>query len=204
MVKQKKSQEKSSADGDMKPAKSVKKEDSVAAKPTEKFSTKKPKEKMEGSSTEGSQTIIEGNPLEGKKRKKRVETNIDNDKSAPGRNFGDDLAVYVAAWADKEQGSNNGWKFNKVLQSWALDHCLDDSKVNDELFPNLLEYLKSVRGIARDRLYEQASKIIAPPEEASGVDEETEVNRPSTKQTSAKTLFRACLVRQGLLETKKV
>ena len=42
-------------------------------------------------------------------------------KKAP-RDFNTDLREYLVEWKDRES-SHSSWKFNKNLQTWALDNC---------------------------------------------------------------------------------
>lgn len=101
---------------------------------------------------------------EAKKRKKRHKerkdkknnkiTNSDGLLVAPSstRDFTSDLIDYLDLWTTRSDGR---WKFNKVLQAWALEHCLDVSKIDDETFEQLYPYIMSVVGGARDRVKEK-------------------------------------------------
>jgi hypothetical protein len=41
---------------------------------------------------------------------------------------------------------NSGqWKFNKILQTWALDNCFDKKKIDVTLFKVLMPYLLSIK-----------------------------------------------------------
>jgi hypothetical protein len=41
------------------------------------------------------------------------------------------------------------WKFNKVLQAWALSNAFDENKIDADLFKQLCPYLESVQGESR-------------------------------------------------------
>jgi hypothetical protein len=60
-----------------------------------------------------------------------------------GRDFSGDLQEYLSGW---EQKATATWKFNKVLQAWALSHAFDSDKIDDDLFLQLCPYLESVQG----------------------------------------------------------
>jgi hypothetical protein len=52
------------------------------------------------------------------------------------------------------------WKFNKILQTWALDNCFDKKKIDVSLFKALMPYLLSIKGKAVERLLLEAEEII--------------------------------------------
>jgi hypothetical protein len=85
------------------------------------------------------------------------------------RDFSGDLKLYLDQWQahqhaiernNKSALQYSPWKFNKVLQAWSLDHCLQKQKISLELFKQLLLYIASVRGGARERLREQMITFI--------------------------------------------
>ena len=78
--------------------------------------------------------------------------------SRSDRNYVQELLEYVEAWERRDQGS--GWKFNKVLQNWAIDNVFDRKIVKKDALKPLLRYLKTVQGSARQRIVERAKDII--------------------------------------------
>jgi hypothetical protein len=67
--------------------------------------------------------------------------------------FGNELRDYLDKWSARQHGGDNeGWKFNKVVQTWALDHCFDKKKIDSKLFKSLLPYVLTVKGAALNRL----------------------------------------------------
>lgn len=94
---------------------------------------------------------------------KRTKSNEKKAKTAPpppiaaSRNFSTDLLMYLSTWASR---SIIPWKFNKVLQNWALEHYSDSSKIDGAIFELLIPYLESVQGVARDRLIQTAQATI--------------------------------------------
>jgi len=67
-----------------------------------------------------------------------------------GRDFSGDLKEYLEGWENKTTVT---WKFNKVLQAWALSNTFDNSKIDAELFKQLCPYLVSVQGNSRLHIY---------------------------------------------------
>ena len=85
------------------------------------------------------------------------------------RNYSDELGNYLHAWTKREEGS--GWKFNKVLQNWAIDNVFEGNKiVPKEVFLQLLPYFASIQGAARNRLTEICNAAIS--KEGSGTNED--------------------------------
>ena len=88
-------------------------------------------------------------------RKRRAREKKKSTEAEP-RNFSIDLSNYLRCW---EMGV--GWKFNKVLQSWAIDSCLREEKIDSELFNLLIPYVESVQGSQRERLFEKCQSTVA-------------------------------------------
>lgn len=76
----------------------------------------------------------------------------------PRRDFSTDLLSYLSSWNYRE--TSGQWKFNKILQTWALDNCFEKQKVDAVLFKALIPYLLSIKGSAVDRLLARAEEII--------------------------------------------
>eukprot|EP00160_Parvularia_atlantis_P002843 Unigene12367_Nuclearia_a/m.37585 Unigene12367_Nuclearia_a/g.37585 ORF Unigene12367_Nuclearia_a/g.37585 Unigene12367_Nuclearia_a/m.37585 type:complete len:154 (+) Unigene12367_Nuclearia_a:85-546(+) len=60
--------------------------------------------------------------------------------------------AYLRTW----KTARDTWKFNKKDQTWLLKHALDQSKVPDDDFDTLLEYVDSLRGSSRNITLDQA------------------------------------------------
>ena len=114
------------------------------------------------------------------------------------RDFENDLVAYVTMWKDYK----SSWKFNKILQTYALQHCLDKIKIGKNTFRVLLPYLASIQGGARDRLQSQMNKIIEDTEmgveDADGTDRETQGTDSIARKESI--LKRAIQIRKILQE----
>lgn len=74
------------------------------------------------------------------------------------RTFAGDLKIYLELWKEKERGS--GWKFNKILQAWAVQNMLDEDKIDSALFKLLIPYVLTIKGGALTRLTESLLTII--------------------------------------------
>lgn len=83
------------------------------------------------------------------------------DALAKHRDFTTDLDNYIDDWISSvnNQSGSSTWKFNKVLQEWALKNWQSKSSVPTTLFKKLLPYFDSIRGSARDRLLEIAERL---------------------------------------------
>ena len=99
------------------------------------------------------------------------ETFDDNDESVPAalndqkksgstnRNkYASKLMGYISSWNYREVAG--GWKFNKVLQTWALDNIFDIEKIDIALFDALVPYVVTIKGASVDRLLASAEEII--------------------------------------------
>ena len=100
-----------------------------------------------------------------KRKSKHLNKNIGSEQSngqpvisAPKRDFQQDLTAYLDAWTNRNDGSE--WKFNKVLQSWAVQHALDESVVDKGLFKRLIPYLASMAGQQRQRFLDSIDSAI--------------------------------------------
>ena len=107
-----------------------------------------------------------------KKRKKQKEEaeNISGGNATASkrkkRDFSNDLHEYLEEWTEREGGT---WKFNKNLQTYALDNCLDIKRIDSPLFNKLVPYINSVVGISRNRLLDHCQGKV---EEYEGKDDE--------------------------------
>lgn len=93
----------------------------------------------------------------------------------PRRDFSTDLLSYISSWNYRE--TSGQWKFNKILQTWALDNCFEKQRVDAVLFKALIPYLLSIKGSAVDRLLARAEEIITKScedEDDEGDDDENE------------------------------
>ena len=92
-----------------------------------------------------------------KKKKKKTKAVEKVDKT---RDFSGDLEEYLQEWEDR---NNEGaqWKFNKILQAWALDNCFSKKNIGSLLFKKLIPYVLTVQGGAMDRLVSRAAAIMS-------------------------------------------
>ena len=119
------------------------------------------------------------------------EGDIDHEASAPKivkevavqprRDFSTDLMGYISSWNYRE--TSGLWKFNKILQTWALDNCYDKKRIDATLFKSLMPYLLSIKGNAVDRLLVRAEEIIT---QSCENDEENEDDDDDDKGADSK------------------
>lgn len=128
------------------------------------------------------------------KRQKKLEEGVVTPQKH--RDFATDLNEYLEQWEeDKNSNSNEKkWKFNKVLQEWALQHCLQKQLVSSELFKRLTPYIATVQGKAKERLVTVLEEVMnredeTVPETAEGDDGETLAILRSIEKKRAKRLL---------------
>jgi hypothetical protein len=119
-----------------------------------------------------------------KRKQQKSQENAVNEQQATQRHreFASDLESYLSLWEDSKVSDGSGWKFNKVLQEWALQHCLEKDMISPNLFKKLIPYAQTVHGKARDRLCERLNSELT--EESNGGDNstgETEIT-PETEE----------------------
>jgi len=70
------------------------------------------------------------------------------------RDYSNELRNYLAEWKNRDVYDNDmvTWKFNKLLQSWALENCFDKKRVDSITFKALLPYIMTIQGAALNRL----------------------------------------------------
>jgi hypothetical protein len=91
-------------------------------------------------------------PIEPKAKPKKAPV----EPKAKVRGFSADLAAYLTLWRTDKKS----WKFNKVLQAWALESCFSKDLIDKNLFHDLLPYIGTVMGSARERVIERAQALI--------------------------------------------
>ena len=142
---------------------------------TTKEKAKRPKKKKKTNKGGGSN----------KEEVKEAEENPNDNTPSRGakRDFSTDLLNYLMQWSHKD-AAEGAWKFNKILQNWALEQCFDEISINAELFTRLLPYLASIQGSALERLLKRAETIIenASNDESTGNDPNTAVSEAALKR----------------------
>lgn len=104
----------------------------------------------------GNKNPIDPSPTASKALKKKKKKKQQEASGNAGRDFSADLEAYCTQWSQARES----WRFNKVLQTWALEHCMDRARISKALFKNLLPYLASIQGGAKERLLAKVDKII--------------------------------------------
>ena len=93
-----------------------------------------------------------------KRIRKRLGIAADSVQTITKRDFSAALTEYLVLWKDRDNGS--GWKFNKVLQSWAVTHILSKKHVDKDLFKLACPYMAKMVGVQRERFLESVEKVI--------------------------------------------
>lgn len=126
------------------------------------------------------------------KRKSQGLPSMPDPPAAVGRDFTGDLMAYLNSWEKKDQAGSQ-WKFNKVLQAWALTNLTSTEKVPPKLFQKLLPYIRTVQGGARDRLKDHLKQVAAnngDDNEEEQEEEEEEEGSQTAQQREAQRLKR--------------
>ena len=110
-----------------------------------------------GKKSEKSEAVKATPAAGGKLVDKAAETEKEEKKNEKQRDWSGDLMQYVTQW----KGDKSSWKFNKLLQTWALQKWWDKDSVDKNLFHALLPYLGSVMGGAREGLLKKAEELLA-------------------------------------------
>jgi hemerythrin len=107
-----------------------------------------------------------------KRKQQKSQENAVNEQQATQRHreFASDLENYLSLWEDSKVNDGTGWKFNKVLQEWALQHCLEKDMISPNLFKKLIPYAQTVHGKARDRLCERLNSELTEESNGNGGD----------------------------------
>jgi hypothetical protein len=122
------------------------------------------KEKREDSKPDVQVGVATKSISKPKKRRKKQRKGKKKDKLlstssifSGSRDFVSDLRDYLDLW---ETRNDTNWKFNKVIQAWALENCFDASKIDDDLFQQLFPYILSVIGVAQNRLRDRCVTLL--------------------------------------------
>ncbi|XP_078712894.1 protein cholesin [Lampetra fluviatilis] len=107
---------------------------------------------------------------EKEKTKRVTATAVESGEEAVTPSAAELSLEYLTSWAtDKNQ-----WKFQKLRQTWLLQHMYDAEKVPDSYFKILLKYLAGLKGQAKDTTIEKAESIMRKSEKEDVEEEEAE------------------------------
>ncbi|XP_076025785.1 cholesin-like [Genypterus blacodes] len=109
--------------------------------------------------------------LKKEEKKKLKEEGKTAEKAEPSAPMAPQQALdYLTCWAE-----NRGeWKFQKLRQTWLLQHMFHSEKVPDDKFSVLLQYLEGLRGGARDTTVKKALVLV---EESGQAPEDRDVQQ---------------------------
>nr|XP_057917947.1 uncharacterized protein C7orf50 homolog isoform X2 [Doryrhamphus excisus] len=77
-------------------------------------------------------------------------------KPSPGPSAAKQALDYLTCWADNRAD----WRFQKIRQTWLLQHMFDSEQVPDDKFSVLLQYIEGLRGGARDTTVQKALDLV--------------------------------------------
>ena len=115
-----------------------------------------------------------------------------------------DLKEYLSNWENRKIIQ---WKFNKILQGWAISNLFNKEVIDSKVFKQLCLYLVTLQGNARVRLLEQINQIIKDAElqvedrkeeGEGGGEEDGEGNNGEDGKVSKKVLKRAIKLKKLL------
>ncbi|XP_061416186.1 uncharacterized protein C7orf50 homolog [Lethenteron reissneri] len=107
---------------------------------------------------------------EKEKTKRVTATAVESGEEAVTPSAAELSLEYLTSWAtDKNQ-----WKFQKLRQTWLLQHMYDAEKVPDSYFKILLKYLAGLKGQAKDTTIEKAESIMRKSEKEDVEEEEAD------------------------------
>jgi hypothetical protein len=132
------------------------------------------------------------------KRKKQEESGVTPIQKH--RDFSTDLTEYLQSWEESQAASSSSeksWKFNKVLQEWSLQHCLEKQMISSELFKKLTPYLLTVQGKAKERLTESLQKAAEESEVPANNNNENDENEALFKSIAKKRAIRLLVLLEG-------
>ncbi|XP_043957607.1 uncharacterized protein C7orf50 homolog [Gambusia affinis] len=90
-------------------------------------------------------------------KKKLKESGLTDPKTAEPRPSASKQALdYLTCWAE----SRSAWKFQKIRQTWLLQHMYDSEKVPDDTFVVLLQYLEGMFGRAKETTVQKALALV--------------------------------------------
>ncbi|KAI4807873.1 hypothetical protein KUCAC02_027648 [Chaenocephalus aceratus] len=107
---------------------------------------------------------------EEKKRIKAEGETVPKTEAAPGPTGPQQALVYLTCWSENRAE----WKFQKIRQTWLLQHMFNSEQVADEKFSVLLEYLEGLQGAAKDTTVKKALALV---EESGQAPEDKDVQQ---------------------------
>lgn len=116
------------------------------------------KRKLKDSDSKNRQEVKKKDKKNSKKNKRKKKKSPPPPPKESTRDFSGDLETYLSSWYSR--GEQGNWKFNKLIQNWALDNCFDVRKIDQDLFKQLLPYILTVQGGAIERTKSQIEEIL--------------------------------------------
>merc|ERR1719219_1132128 len=113
-----------------------------------------------------------------KRRKKKIAAGLPVEETIHESKGQSKALQYLQTWAaDREN-----WKFEKCRQIWLLHNAYEKTKVSDEIFPTLLDYIQSIKGGMRQVALDIASKKLKSSEDLDKDDKEDEASQAAVPE----------------------
>ncbi|XP_013782013.1 uncharacterized protein C7orf50 homolog [Limulus polyphemus] len=124
------------------------------------------KRKLETDFGEGEEVVFKRKATEADKERKREKSRLKRQKKKEqkakkhseetGAKAKENALLYLKLW----HTDRHNWSFKKIQQIWLLKNLYQTEQISDDEFEILLEYLVGLKGAARERLVEEAEKLI--------------------------------------------
>ncbi|KAF8980544.1 hypothetical protein BGZ46_004027 [Entomortierella lignicola] len=88
--------------------------------------------------------------------------------------------AYLVGW----KKSRATWKFQKMRQVWLLNNMYDDGQLPNTHWDIFLEYIRELKGAARNSAIEEAKKIVDAPEPEDDEDHQKEKNETNDESNN--------------------
>ncbi|XP_016518766.1 uncharacterized protein C7orf50 isoform X1 [Poecilia formosa] len=116
------------------------------------------------------------------KKKLKESGRADPKPAEPGQSASKLALDYLTCWAE----SRSAWKFQKIRQTWLLQHMYDSEKVPDDTFVVLLQYLEGMFGRAKETTVQKALALV---EESGKVPQDASVQQRAQRAREVIQLF---------------
>ncbi|XP_054913938.1 uncharacterized protein C7orf50 homolog isoform X2 [Poeciliopsis prolifica] len=116
------------------------------------------------------------------KKKLKESGQADAKTAEPGPSATQQALDYLTRWAQNRPA----WKFQKIRQTWLLQHMYDSEKVPDDTFVVLLQYLEGMFGRAKETTVQKALVLV---EESGKAPQDVSVQQRAQRAREVIQLF---------------
>ncbi|KAF9206743.1 hypothetical protein BGZ49_001896 [Haplosporangium sp. Z 27] len=125
---------------------------------------------------DGSDDESESDSDDGEKTKDELKRKAENDTYSSSTKS----LAYLVEW----KKSRATWKFQKMRQVWLLNNMYDDGQLPNTHWDIFLEYIRELKGAARNSAIEEAKKIVDAPEPEDDEDHQKEKNETNDENNN--------------------